>query len=109
MQKHLLSILILLCLGNTFAWSQIFFAPEQVIAQSETLNPMRVVAADLDGDGYPDVLVASSIDSKISWYSNDGLGNFGAQQVISTLASGVNAAYPADLDGDGDLDVLSAS
>ncbi len=109
MQKHLLYILFLLCLSNTPAWSQIFFAPEQVIAQSETLNPMRVVAADLDGDGFPDVLVASSIDSKISLYKNDGFGNFGAQQIISTLSSGVNAAYAADLDGDGDLDVLSAS
>ncbi len=29
--------------------------------------------------------------------------------VISTLADGAFAAYPADLDGDGDMDVLSAS
>ncbi len=69
-----------------------------------------VLAADLDGDGDADVLSASRFDSKIAWYENtNGLGAFGAQQVISTAALGAYSAFAADLDEDGDLDVLSAS
>ena len=47
--------------------------------------------------------------SKIAWYANDGKGQFGPQQVITTEAGGAMCVYAADLDGDGDLDVLSAS
>ncbi|KGE86779.1 hypothetical protein IX84_19245, partial [Phaeodactylibacter xiamenensis] len=64
---------------------------------------------DLDGDGDADVLSASSNDDKIAWYENDGSGNFGAQQVITTSANGARSVYAMDLDGDGDADVLSAS
>ncbi|KGE86773.1 FG-GAP repeat domain-containing protein, partial [Phaeodactylibacter xiamenensis] len=48
-------------------------------------------------------------DDKIAWYENDGSGNFGAQQVITTSANGARSVYAMDLDGDGDADVLSAS
>ena len=70
-----------------------------------------VYTADLDGDGDQDVLSASSTssNSKIAWYENDGQGNFGDQQVITTQADGARSVYATDLDGDGDQDVLSAS
>jgi len=56
-----------------------------------------------------DVLSASRYDSKIAWYENDGMGNFGAQQIITTDAANAWSVYASDLDGDGDMDVLSAS
>ncbi|MFC2126435.1 FG-GAP-like repeat-containing protein, partial [Bacteroidota bacterium] len=69
-----------------------------------------VYTADLDGDGDMDVLSASQYDDKIAWYENtDGAGNFGSQQIITTLADEANSVYAADLDEDGDMDVLSAS
>ena len=46
---------------------------------------------------------------KSTWYENDGNGNFGSQQIITTAADGAWSVHAADLDGDGDLDVLSAS
>ena len=58
-----------------------------IIMQSETDGPTCVYAADLDGDGDIDVLSASSYDGKIAWYENDGAGQFGSQQVITTLAA----------------------
>ena len=62
------------------------------------------------GDGDLDVLSASTADDKIAWYENtDGDGNFGAQNVISTLADGAYAVFAADIDDDGDIDALSAS
>ena len=56
-----------------------------------------------------DVLSASAFDDKIAWYQNDGSGNFGPQQVITTNADAAWSVYAADLDGDGDMDALSAS
>ena len=68
-----------------------------------------VYAADLDGDGDPDVLSASWDDDKIAWYENLGGGSFSAQRVITTDANGASSVHAADLDGDGDVDVLSTS
>jgi len=85
------------------------FGTQQVISTSVDL-PVAIFAADVDGDGDPDVLAASQNDNKIVWYENtDGAGGFGEQQVISKAAIGAQSVFAADVDGDGDLDVLSAS
>jgi hypothetical protein len=72
-------------------------------------TPQEVYAADLDGDGDKDVLMASFSDDKIAWYENQGSGKFGQQQLITTKADGAESVFATDLDGDGDPDVLSAS
>jgi hypothetical protein len=77
--------------------------PPMLIMQAD------VYATDLDNDGDADVLSASAGDNKIAWYPNDGAGNFGVQQIISTNTIGAYSVYATDLDGDGDTDVLSAS
>lgn len=84
------------------------FGPQQVISTSVD-DAQSVYAADLNGDGYLDVLSASENDDKLAWYENDGTGTFGVQQIISLDAEEPNTVYCADLDGDGDQDVLSAS
>ncbi len=99
---------------NKVAWyentdGQGNFGAQQVITTAAD-GAWSVYAADLDGDGDLDVLSASKDDNKIAWYENtDGLGNFGAQQVITTALDGAISVYAADLDGDSDMDVLSAS
>jgi hypothetical protein len=85
------------------------FGGEQVISNLAS-GALSVFVADVDMDGDPDVLSASSDDDKIAWYENtDGAGTFGGQQVISTLADRPFSVYAADLDGDGDVDVISGS
>jgi len=84
------------------------FGAQEVITTSAR-GAAYVYATDLDGDGDPDVLSASTRDDKIAWYENLGAGSFGAQQVIAGSAQGATSVYATDLDGDGDADVLSAS
>ena len=69
-----------------------------------------VFASDVDGDGDTDILSASSGETNVAWYENDG----GApphftEWVISDTAEDAQSVFAADLDGDGDTDVLSAS
>lgn len=85
------------------------FGAQQLITSAAD-GAFGVCAADVDGDGDLDVLSASQVDNTVAWYANtDGLGTFGAQQVITASAVGARSVCAVDVDGDGDLDVLSAS
>ncbi len=88
---------------------QDMFAKQQIIT-TDANNATSVFAADLDGDGYIDVLSTSKEDNKIAWYKNmDGHGNFGEQQIITTVIEQPESLFAADFDGDGDIDIAVAS
>lgn len=106
MKKKLLLLYILLI--PVLSFSQIQFK-ENVIIEKLVHNAWGIYAADLDLDEDLDLLVASSYDNKISWFRNEGMGNFGQQFVITTNAKGAMSVFAIDLDGDGDKDVISAS
>ena len=85
------------------------FGPQRIISE-DAENAVSVYAADLDGDGDMDVLSASRGDKKIAWYANeDGQGNFGSQQILTSDLFGARAVSAADFDNDGDMDVLYGS
>lgn len=85
------------------------FSQEKTIARCETCEPTGVHAADIDGDGNQDMLVASYYDNKIFWYKNDGTGSFSNQKLITDQAFGAFFVTAADLDQDGDQDVISTT
>ncbi len=71
-----------------------------------TTDVRDVAVADLDGDGDADILATDGFSSRVYWYENtDGLGTFGALQLIESGHKGANV-IAADLDGDGDRDVI---
>jgi chitodextrinase len=66
-----------------------------------------VLAADLNGDNFIDIVATDFVDDSVFWYQNDGNGGF----VTRILDSNLDGAYPAhvgDVDLDGDIDVLAA-
>lgn len=96
---------------NRIAWQENLdgqgtFSELRTIANID--NPVSVFAGDLDGDGYIDLLVASS-GAKVVWYKNlDGQANFGPEQIINTDYY-PSVVYAVDIDNDGDLDVFASS
>ncbi len=108
-----LDILGIFLHDNQVAWFEnlgdgVFGAPNVISA--EISRGESVAAVDMDGDGDMDVLSASSGDGKIAWYENlNGLGTFGAQNLINPLAPRAYFVTAADLDADTDADVLYAA
>lgn len=72
-------------------------------------NVSQIAAGDIDNDGDIDILSATANNGTLAWYENtDGLGTFGAQQIIVSLEVARTISV-VDFDGDGDLDVVGSS
>ncbi|MDA7650922.1 VCBS repeat-containing protein [bacterium] len=82
---------------------------ETTIVEGEAASARDVFAADLNGDGFVDLLTASRADDTIAWYENLGGGVFSPRKTINANADGAQWVEAADFDNDGDLDVVSAS
>ena len=82
----------------------------QITEISSTLDSAGGVAiADLNGDGFNDVVTTSYNDNKLVWFANDGLGNFGSEQIISSSVTGPSQVYVRQIDGNATLDVSVSS
>ncbi|RMD63897.1 MAG: VCBS repeat-containing protein, partial [Planctomycetota bacterium] len=83
-----------------------FLAPLTLTTQADA---DRLAAADVDSDGDPDLIVASSITGAVQVHLSDG-GNppaFAAPLALSSLL-GVQALATGDIDRDGDVDIVAA-
>ena len=72
------------------------------------LAPSGVIATDLDGDGKPDLIVASATTGKVMVYLGLGKGKFSTAKEYS-VGGHPTAIIAADIDGDGIKDVVTAN
>ena len=73
-----------------------------------------LIVADFNGDGFPEILTAASLENQVSVFTNNGSGGYGPPQgeTIGYTSGPVNAPdnlaslEVADLNGDGKADLL---
>jgi hypothetical protein len=74
-----------------------------IISNNQTSGAYGLLEKDLDNDGDFDLMGASQNDNTLSFYINDGNGNF-TQTIIDNTLTGAAFIDAADFDNDGDLD-----
>ena len=89
------------------------FAAQQTFATGS--DPASVIAADINGDGKPDLIITNFNDNNVSVLLNTTAAaattaSFSAQQTFSTgSGSGPISVVAADVNGDGKLDLIVAN
>jgi FG-GAP-like repeat len=68
-------------------------------------EPRLIRSADLDGDGYPDLVVPGSSWGYLSVFLNRGDGSLGARVDYDLGLGDADCVACADFDGDGDIDI----
>jgi hypothetical protein len=92
--------------GLCYCSNLYFLGPPTQHAYKTGSQPQSVAAADLNGDGNPDLAVANSYDA-VSVLLNQGDGTF-APQVMYTSGLGPRWVAAGDLNGDGTPDLAVA-
>jgi len=72
-------------------------------------GPVSIFAADLNGDGIPDLVVANSTDGTLTVEIGNGDGSFTPATSTFKVGAGPFFALAADFNGDGILDVVTGS
>ncbi|HXJ61571.1 MAG TPA: PQQ-dependent sugar dehydrogenase, partial [Verrucomicrobiae bacterium] len=78
------------------------------VIDGDLRDPHALAVGDFDGDGDPDVAVASFGAKLVRWYENLGRGSFALHDIDTTNRQEAYDLKVVDLDGDGRLDLILA-
>lgn len=71
--------------------------------------PYPIASADVDNDGYADLVVGTFEGGAIFWFKNDGSGSFTAQPTVTTALPEVSDIVLEDINGDATIDIIATS
>jgi len=71
--------------------------------------PYAIASADLDADGFSDLVIGTDLGGAIFWYKNDGIGNFTVQPMVTITLPRVSDIVLADIDGNMSIDIIATS
>jgi superoxide dismutase len=91
-------------------WSLLVLCGQASFAAIYTAGnqPYSVAAADVNGDGWPDLICVNYGDNTISVFTNDGSGLFGSNATYS-VGSLPKSVVAVDVNGDGWVDLVCAN
>jgi hypothetical protein len=103
-QKYRLSACLLIAVGFLPAAPVSFNAPRVYPIPGD---PQSVAVGDFNGDGRPDVAVAS-LSGQVTVMLSDGAGGF-KTAIVAATGHGLGSVIAVDLNGDGNLDLVVAN
>ncbi|MCK5785273.1 MAG: T9SS type A sorting domain-containing protein [Candidatus Sabulitectum sp.] len=68
-----------------------------------------IYSADVNGDGFMDILGASNGDDELLWWENGGDGTTWQEHLVVSDFSDAVFVFAADIDGDGDVDIFGSA
>lgn len=73
------------------------------------LGGWKSLAADLDHDGFPDIVCSDGASGEVTWYRNLNGSGFASKVVIDDTLENPLGSAVGDFDGDGDNDMIIAN
>jgi uncharacterized repeat protein (TIGR01451 family) len=83
----------------------VFGEKQLIFTELNSYNTGKIKLADLDNNGYLDVITSHYNSNTIAWYSQVAPAEFSGKQEVASIED-VQAIEVADLDGDADLDII---
>lgn len=106
-QRRIGGLAVLACLAVALPTFSALQGNTTVVDVSADENRTRSVAiGDLNGDGFPDLVVANESSQRNQIYFGDGAGGFGAAVDLDNREEETDSVDLADVDQDGDLDLV---
>ncbi len=82
--------------------------PSKTVPLPAGQEPSPNVAADLNGDGRPDLVTGNQTGDSVAVFLNNGQASYSTPQLTS-IGGGCHGVALLDIDADGDLDVLATN